>query len=109
LEFDVEMNVVVDDVLAEECEQSSGAVVAAKLRAVEFKLRLTGEMIGISGGNDSGKAQGLSNAAQGQRAMQDVVRCAGCAGLQRLCTLADELGSRKAVHGEEIVITEVAK
>jgi hypothetical protein len=45
VEFDVKMDVVVDDVFAEESKEFAGAVVAAELRAVEFKLRLPGEMI----------------------------------------------------------------
>ncbi len=47
----MQMNVVVHIVFAEKREQSAGAVVAAELRAVEFELRLAGEMICIRSGN----------------------------------------------------------
>ena len=42
VEFDVKVDVVVDDMFAEEGEQSAGAVVAAELGAVELELCLTG-------------------------------------------------------------------
>ncbi|OYW75786.1 MAG: hypothetical protein B7Z37_11850 [Verrucomicrobia bacterium 12-59-8] len=108
MKFDVEVDIVVDDVFAEEGEQSSGAVVAAELGAVELELCLTGEMICVCSGNDGGKAQGLCDATQGHAAMQGVVWCAGCTGWERICAVADELGCREAIHGEEVVVAQVA-
>ena len=104
----MEVDVVVDDVFAEEGEESSGAVMAAELGAVELKLRLAGEMICVCCGDDGGEAERLCDAAQGHSAVKGVVWCAGGTGWERVCAIADELGGGKAIHGEEVVIAQVA-
>ena len=45
----VEMDMVVHDVLAQKREPSAGTVETSELGAVDFKLRLPGEMIFVSG------------------------------------------------------------
>ena len=73
----MEVGVVVDDVFAEESEQSAGTVVAAELGAVELELCLAGDMIGVCGGDDGGKSQGLCDAAKGDGAVESVVGVPG--------------------------------
>ena len=52
----MQVNVIIDDMFAEKGEQPAGAVMAAELGAVEFDLRLTGEVIRICRSDDRGEA-----------------------------------------------------
>ena len=45
LDFDMKMNVVIDDVFSEKGKESAGAVLTAELSAVDLKLCLTCEVI----------------------------------------------------------------
>ena len=93
MDFDVEMDVVVDEVLAEEAEEFAGAVVAAVGGAIEFELTLAGEVLGVVvGGDEDGEFQRAADAAEGEGAAQEMVRRAVGAGGDSLRGVGDELG-----------------
>jgi len=77
----VEVDVVVDEVWAEEAEEFAGTVVAAVGGAVDFELALAGEALGVGArGDEDGEFQRLRDTAEGEGAAQEIVRRAVGAG-----------------------------
>jgi hypothetical protein len=68
VELDVKVDVVVDDVFAEEAEESAGAIDAAELGAIEVEHALRGEALAIGGGDEDGELDLAGDAAQGELA-----------------------------------------
>ena len=61
------MDVVVDEVWAEEAEEFAGAVVAAVSGAIEFELALAGEALAVRGrGHEHGEFQRAADAPEGE-------------------------------------------
>jgi hypothetical protein len=73
VELDVKVDVVVDNVFAEEAEESAGAVNAAELGAVEIEHALCREALAIGSGDEDGELDLASDAAQGELTALEVI------------------------------------
>ncbi len=98
---------VVDDVFAEEAEESAGAVNAAKLRAVEVEHALRGEALAIGGGDEDGELDLASDATKRELAAQEVIRRAVGAGGERRDAFGDELGHGMMGDIEEVIAVQM--
>jgi hypothetical protein len=74
VEFDVEVNVVVDHMFAEKGKKATRAVMTAELGAVDFELGLAGEVVGIGGSYDGWDAERLCHTPQSEGTLQRVIR-----------------------------------
>ena len=73
VDFDMEMHVVVDDVLAKEAEEFAGAVVAAVGGAVEAEHALAGEAPGVVGrGDEDGELQRVGDAGRASHGYRSI-------------------------------------
>ena len=107
VELDVKVDVVVDNVFAEEAEESAGAVNAAELGAVEIEHALCREALAIGSGDEDGELDLASDAAQGELAEQEVIRRAVSAGGKRCDAFRDEFGHRMMRDIEEVVAVQM--
>lgn len=99
----MQMDVVVDEVRAEEAEEFAGAVVAAVGGAVEFELALAGEALAVgAGGDEDGEGERMADAPEGEGAAQEVVRRAFGADVDFLRGAGGELGGGVVLDVEEI-------
>ena len=74
VDFDMEMDVVVDDVFAEEAEEFARAVVAAEFGAIELEHALAGEARAVHG-DEHGELQRAADAPEREGAAQEMVPC----------------------------------
>ena len=110
VDFDMEMDEVVDEVFAEEAEEFAGAVVAAVGGAVEAEHALAGEALAVRGrGDEHGELQRAADAPEREGAAQEMVRRAVGAGGDFLRGLGGELrgGMVRDEHGIERGIGQV--
>ena len=93
MDFDMEMNVVADEVGAEEAEEFAGAVVAAVGGAVEFELAPVGEALAVPGrGDEHGEFQRAADAPVREGAAQEM----GSASWRCRCAMSKALSAGSA-------------
>ena len=97
----MEMDVVVDDVFAEEAEEFARAVVAAEFGAVEREHALAGEARAVRG-DEHGELQRAADAPEREGAAQEKVRRAVGAGGDFLRGGGGELRGGMVLRVEEI-------
>jgi hypothetical protein len=103
VDFDVEVDVVVDEVFAEEAKEFSGAVVAAVAGAIEIEEALSGEAPAVfARGNEDGKFQRVADPAKRKGAAEEMVWVTFGAGGEFFHGVGDELGGGVVLGVEEI-------
>ena len=80
----------------------------AELSAVDFELGLAGEVVGVGGSYDCGDTERLHHTPQGEGTEERVIRQARASRGNRNGAFADEIGCGKALHGEEVLVSQVA-
>ena len=69
MNFNMQMDMIIDEVFAQESEEFAGAVVAAVGGAVEFELALAGQALSVfAGGDEHGEGEGMADAPEGEGA-----------------------------------------
>ncbi len=73
MQFDMQLDMVIDDVPTEKAEEFAGTIETAVLGAVDLKLRLSGDTAAIHSGDHGRKFNGLRGAPERKIAVQLVV------------------------------------
>lgn len=103
----MQLDVVVDDVFAEKLKELAGAVEATEIRAVDFNLGLSGEVVWVGSGEDSGKRQGPGHAADREVTVDFVIGCSLCGGGDRLRFFGDKFSDGMVGDIEEVGVVEM--